>query len=198
MWWNGNDFQTWRNASDDAAVLAVARGIRSEDRAHIQTVQLDYFKSASLDDRRWKPVIGLDAAYTYYATYAEVLKEYEQKDFMPVFLSEAGYESEQNSPSISPGNPGVLRRQEYWSVLSGAAGQFYGNHYTWQFTDGWKQQPRHARERAGRVSREAVREPAMVPARAGSRAQDRHGRFWHVRVVRQRRIEQLRDHGRDA
>jgi Protein of unknown function (DUF4038)/Putative collagen-binding domain of a collagenase len=139
VWWNGNDFQTWSNASDDAVVLAVARGIRSEDRAHIQTVQLNYLKSASLDDRRWRPLIGLDAAYTYYPTYAEVLKEYDQKDFMPVFLSEAGYEFEQNSPSISPGNPAVLRRQEYWSVLSGAAGQFYGNHYTWRFADGWKQ-----------------------------------------------------------
>jgi len=139
VWWNGNDFQTWSNASDDAAVLAVARGIRSEDRTHIQTVQLDYLNSASLDDGRWRPVIGLDAAYTYFPTYAEVLKEYNRKDFMPVFLSEAGYEFEQNSPSISAGNPSVLRRQEYWSVLSGAAGQFYGNHYTWQFADGWKQ-----------------------------------------------------------
>jgi hypothetical protein len=139
VWWNGNDFQTWSNASDDAVVLAVARGIRSEDRAHIQTVQLNYLNSASLDDRRWRPLIGLDSVYTYYPTYAEVLKEYDQKNFMPVILSEAGYEFEQNIPSISPGTPAVLRRQEYWSVLSGAAGQFYGNHYTWQFADGWKQ-----------------------------------------------------------
>ena len=27
----------------------------------------------------------------------------------------------------------MLRRQEYWSILSGATGQLYGNHYTWQF-----------------------------------------------------------------
>ena len=32
----------------------------------------------------------------------------------------------------------TLRRQEYWSLLSGAAGQLYGNKYTWQFIDGWK------------------------------------------------------------
>jgi hypothetical protein len=139
VWWNGNDFQTWSNAADDAVVLAVARGIRSADRAHLQTVQLNYLESSSLDDRRWKPLVGLDAAYTYHPTYAEVLKEYNRKDFVPVFLSEAGYEFEQNLPSISPGNPNVLRRQEYWSVLSGATGQFYGDHYTWQFADGWKQ-----------------------------------------------------------
>ena len=32
-----------------------------------------------------------------------------------------------------------LRRQEYWSILAGACGQFYGNHYTWQFAEGWKE-----------------------------------------------------------
>ena len=40
---------------------------------------------------------------------------------------------------ISPGNPEILRRQEYWSILAGACGQFYGNHYTWQFAEGWKE-----------------------------------------------------------
>jgi Protein of unknown function (DUF4038)/Putative collagen-binding domain of a collagenase len=139
VWSNGNDFQTWRTASDDALVLAVAKGIRSVDRAHIQTIELDYFKSGSLDDSRWRSVIGLDAAYTYYPTYAEVLQEYNRKQFLPVFMVEAGYEFEQNNSSISKGDPPVLRRQEYWSVLSGATGQFYGNHYTWGFADGWKQ-----------------------------------------------------------
>ena len=41
VWFNGNDFQTWSNRSDDALVLAVAEGIRSVDPAHIQTVELD-------------------------------------------------------------------------------------------------------------------------------------------------------------
>jgi Protein of unknown function (DUF4038)/Putative collagen-binding domain of a collagenase len=139
VWMSGNDFQTWSKASDDAVVLAVARGIRSQDPTHIQTVELNYVNSASLDDVRWKAVIGLDAAYTYLPTYAEVLKEYNRKDFLPVFMVEAGYELEQNSSAISPGNPYVLRRQEYWSMLAGATGQFYGNHFTWQFADGWKQ-----------------------------------------------------------
>ncbi len=80
----------------------------------------------------------LDAAYTYYATYARVLREYDRKPHVPVYMAEAGYEFEQNSPSISKGDPPILRRQEYWSMLSGATGQFYGNHYTWQFADGWK------------------------------------------------------------
>ncbi len=138
VWWSGNDFQTWRNSSDDAVALAVAQGIASVDHAHMQTVQLDYLVSSSLDDARWRPLIDLDAAYTYSPTYAEVLKEYNRSRPMPVFMAEAGYEFEKNSSSISQGTPQILRRQEYWSILSGATGQFYGNHYTWPFADGWK------------------------------------------------------------
>jgi Protein of unknown function (DUF4038)/Putative collagen-binding domain of a collagenase len=139
IWMSGNDFQTWRNASDDAVVLAVAKGIRSADREHLQTVELDYLTSGSRDDLRWRSVTKLSAAYTYFPTYAQVLKEYNRRPAMPVFMIEAGYEFEQNSPSISKGDPEILRRQEYWSVLSGATGQFYGNHYTWPFADGWKE-----------------------------------------------------------
>ena len=139
VWWNGNDFETWQNKSDDADTLAVARGIRSTDPHALQTVELNYPESGSLDDTRWRSVIRLDGAYTYYATYAKVLAEYERKKFMPVYMQEAGYEFEQNASWISPGTPEVLRRQEYWSALSGAAGQFYGNHYTWEFATGWQQ-----------------------------------------------------------
>ena len=139
VWWHGNDFQTWKNPSDDAVVLAVARGIQSVDRNHLQTVLLDYFRSGSLDDARWRPLIKLDSAYTYFPTYAEVLKEYNRRNHIPVFMGEAGYEFEQLTGTISSGTPENLRRQEYWSILSGACGQFYGNHYTWQFAEGWKQ-----------------------------------------------------------
>jgi len=139
VWASGNDFQTWQNPSDDAVVLAVAKGIGSVDHVHLQTIELNYMVSASLDDPRWRSVVTLDSAYTYSPTYAEVLKEYDRSSFMPVDMIEAGYEFEQNLGSISYGNPDTLRRQEYWSMLAGATGQFYGNHYTWRFADGWKQ-----------------------------------------------------------
>src|SRR5207245_797721 len=32
----------------------------------------------------------------------------------------------------------ALRAQEYWVLLSGAAGQLYGNEYTWPFVPGWQ------------------------------------------------------------
>jgi hypothetical protein len=137
VWLNGNDFQSWHTAGDDALVLAVAKGIRSVDSSHLQTIELNYFESGSLDDARWRPLLGIDAAYTYMPTYARVVREYARSRPVPVVMIEAAYESEQIDTSISRGDPAILRRQEYWAMLSGAAGQFYGDHFTWQFIDGW-------------------------------------------------------------
>ncbi len=92
--------------------------------------------SGSLDDPRWQSVITLDAAYTYYPTYAQVLKEYNRSHFLPVVMAEARYEFEGNPPDY--GDPPMIRREAYWSMLSGAAGQFYGNHYTWPFAPDWQ------------------------------------------------------------
>ena len=79
VWAHGNDFQSWPTQSDDALVLAVANGIRSTDPQHMQTIELDYPDSGSLDDARWRSVVQLDAAYTYYPTYVRVLREYKRK-----------------------------------------------------------------------------------------------------------------------
>src|SRR5208282_728434 len=89
IWMYGNDFQTWANPADDAIVLSVAKGIRSVDPNHIHTTELNYLTSGSLDDARWEPFVELDGVYTYYPTYAQVLKEYNRSNFKPVFLVEA-------------------------------------------------------------------------------------------------------------
>src|SRR5262249_24086670 len=107
VWSSGNDFQSWSNPSDDAVVLAVAKGIQSVDPENLQTIELNYTVSASLDDPRWQPVVRLDAAYTYSPTYGEVLKEYNRKDVAPVFMVEASYEFEQDG-AVSPGTPDTL------------------------------------------------------------------------------------------
>jgi len=136
IWLHGNDFQSWRNPTDASLVRAVARGIRSIDKTHIHTVELDYHTSGSLDDPQWARLIELDAAYTYFPTYAQVLSEYNRPNFKPVLMVEGNYEFEQvfNSPGGSLSN---LRRQEYWAMLSGATGQLYGSAYSWQLNKGW-------------------------------------------------------------
>jgi putative cell wall-binding protein len=129
VWINGNDFQSWMSATDDADVTAIAQGIASSDPDHLQTVELDYPASTSLDDPRWAPVVSIDAAYTYFPTYDEVLKAYNQAP-VPTLMVEGNYEFE-NNVGTGPGTPFVLREQEYWTMTSGATGQLYGNHYTW-------------------------------------------------------------------
>lgn len=135
IWMHGNDFQSWQDASDDAVPQAVARGIKSADANHIHTVELNYLTSGSLDDPSWAPLIQLDAAYTYFPTYAQVLTEYNRPDFKPVFTVEAFYEFEHGADGGSTPN---LRRQEYWTMLSGATGQIYGSAYTWRLEKGWE------------------------------------------------------------
>jgi hypothetical protein len=137
VWMSGNDFQSWRTASDDAAASAVALGIKDVDTRHIHTVELDYNTSSSSDDPTWVSIVALDAAYTYYPTYAQVLKSYNRANPFPVFLVEGVYEFESNQQAHQA-TTATLRRQEYWTNLSGATGQLYGNHYTWTFASGWK------------------------------------------------------------
>ena len=136
VWMHGNDFQTWQNAGDDAVVQAVARGIHDTDDRHVHTVELDYQVSGSLDDPTWAPLIELNASYTYFPTYAQVLTDYDRPNALPTFLVESNYEFEHNAADL--GTPQILRRQAYWALLSGAAGHLYGNRYTWPFVDGWQ------------------------------------------------------------
>jgi hypothetical protein len=136
VWMSGNDFQTWSNRTDDALVQAVALGIKDNDRRHIHTVELNYLLSGSLEDSSWAPIIGLNAVYTYYPTYAKVLQEYNRANYLPVFMVEANYEFESLRGYLT--TPEILRRQEYWTMLSGATGQLYGNLYTWTFSTGWQ------------------------------------------------------------
>jgi hypothetical protein len=137
IWLSGNDFQDWRTAANDAVVTSVALGIKDVDTRHIHTVELDFLNSASTDDPNWVPIISLNAAYTYFPTYAEVLSNYNQPGPLPAFLIEGVYEFESNAQPQTA-SPSTLRRQIYWTNLSGGTGQIYGNHYTWTFTSGWQ------------------------------------------------------------
>jgi hypothetical protein len=137
-WLNGNDFHGWQKESDDALVRAVAKGIKSVDPGHIQTVEFDPPFGSSLEDPSWAAIIAINGAYVYGPTYLQVLHNYNQIPVMPVFLMEAHYELEDVGHTPDFGTPLVLRREEYWAMLSGAKGQFYGNKYTWSFKDGWQ------------------------------------------------------------
>jgi hypothetical protein len=136
IWMSGNDFQSWRNPSDNRLVRAVMQGLASADANHIQTIELDYYVSASMEDGALRPLLGLDAVYTYRPTYAEELTEYRRTEVRPTFLVEANYEFEQNG-GTDGGSTENLRRQEYWTALSGTTGQLYGSAYSWRLQGDW-------------------------------------------------------------
>ncbi len=137
VWMSGNDFGTWNKSVDDAAVTAVARGIQVTDTRHIHTAELGGSFGLSTDDTNWASIVSINAAYTYFPTYAEVLNGYNRASVMPVFLVEACYDFESLGQE-HVATPSTLRREEYWANLSGATGLIYGNHYTWTFAAGWQ------------------------------------------------------------
>ena len=132
IWMSGSDFQTWRTEADNAVVKAVAEGIKETDSRHIHTLELNYYVSSSLDNTAWSDIVTLNAAYTYYPAYAEVLECYGRNPAVPVFLIESDYEGENGADEER------LRRQEYWSLLSGACGYVFGNSHVWPISSGWQ------------------------------------------------------------
>jgi Protein of unknown function (DUF4038)/Putative collagen-binding domain of a collagenase len=138
-WINGNDFNLWTVPKDDDLVQAVSRGIRSVAPNQLQTVELHVRTSSSFDDPRWIPLIELNGTYTYSPTYIQMLHGYNQKPVAPEIMIEAHYDWEDVGTPPDFGTPYVLRKEDYWTTLTGGIGQFYGNKYTWSFADGWKE-----------------------------------------------------------
>jgi hypothetical protein len=138
VWLHGDDFNTWQTPDDDALVQAVAKAIKSADPRALQTVELNVFTSSSLDDPTWASIISLNSTYTYSPTYIQMLHSYNQTPVMPTYLVEGHYDLEKVGEPTDYGTPWVLRRQGYWTMLSGGTGQLYGNAYTWPFISGWK------------------------------------------------------------
>lgn len=136
VWLNGNDFRTWQNSRDDDVVRAVAQGIKSADPDALQTIEFNPPWGSSFDDRTWVPIVSLNSTYVYGPTYVQILQSYNQKPIAPTYLLESHYDLERVGHDY--GTPQVLRRQEYWTMLSGGKGQIYGNAYTWTFMPGWQ------------------------------------------------------------
>ena len=136
IWMFGNDYGDWENI--DPYLVALSKGLRAADPKKLQTIELNP-SNTSFDDPTWPPLIELASAYAYAPTYEVVLRAYNAEPTTPVFMVEANYEFENNDKG-PPTSDETLRRQEYWTMLSGATGQLYGNKYTWGFEDdSWKE-----------------------------------------------------------
>jgi hypothetical protein len=137
IWMLGNDYGDWPKY--DEYVMALSKGIRDADPAKLQTVEFAPPVSKSHDNEKWLPLINLDAAYSYTPTYDIVRQAYTAEPTMPTFMVEANYEFENNTGGPETTDV-TMRRQEWWTMTSGATGQLYGNKWTWGFEDGdWKE-----------------------------------------------------------
>lgn len=136
---------TWIAGGDHKATpqtMACAEGIASVDSTRLHTFHGDpgFSSLDQLPDANW---LTLNMIYTYYpALIGERLRQYQvyalffhlwqKKSAMPVVMGESAYEFERDETTQ------FLRRQAYWSLLSGASGHFFGNRDIWRMEKNWK------------------------------------------------------------
>jgi len=122
VWTYGGDW----NPPDSSALRAIAEGIREFDTralgsAHCGngTAAIEYWGAES-----W---LNVNNVYTSGPVYSDALRQYQRPEQMPFFLIESIYENEHDVTIRQ------IRTQAYHALLSGAAGQVFGNHPIWHF-----------------------------------------------------------------
>ncbi len=119
---------------------ALAEGIKVKDPAIFQTYHLGSGNSSRDDiSDSWH---NLNATYSYFPNHGNKdphiydlsKSDYQDSPAMPFFMIESLYEGTNSSFSNHEGNPGqdnappfFVRRQAYWSILSGSTGHIYGS-----------------------------------------------------------------------
>jgi len=132
IWVSGGD----HNETPES--IAFAEGIASVDTTHLHTYHTDaaYTSTERLPRAKW---LSLSCIYTYfpdlnigeYHVYGQIYNEKLRNNRMPYIMSESAYEYERNETTQT------LRRQAYWSLLSGASGHFFGNRDLWEMNKNW-------------------------------------------------------------
>jgi hypothetical protein len=122
IWLHGADY----NPPDRSLVTAIAEGIREFDIQRLHTAQCEP-DTSPIEYWRGQDWLNVNTVYTYGPVSSAALKEYTRAEGMPFFLIESAYENERNATDQR------LRTQAYHAVLSGAAGQIFGNNPIWHF-----------------------------------------------------------------
>ena len=133
VWLQGGDY----NPPDKNLVNAIAEGIREFDSNHLHTVHCAPETSA-LDYYASEPWLNINNTYTYTNLLGKLRTDYSRTPTMPFFLLETIYEGIAPDHPERVGTPQDIRRQAYWSIFTGACGQFMGNYPLWRFSSGWQ------------------------------------------------------------
>jgi hypothetical protein len=107
-------------------VRAIADGIREFDTNALHTAHCAP-ETAAIEYWKGEPWLQVNNVYTYKAVYSSALTQHARPEQMPFFLLESAYENEHRATELR------IRVQAYQAVLSGAAGQIYGNNPIWHF-----------------------------------------------------------------
>lgn len=105
---------------------------------------------SSTDMFQYAPWLGFSFIYTYWRekpnewtvhdlmphVYEAALREYTKSDIMPFVLGESQYEGSGKIDN-DMGEPQIIRRQAYWTLLCGGAGDAYGSDL-WNFPANWR------------------------------------------------------------
>jgi len=138
VWMAGGDYNGYDNAVN-GEFQNMLSGIRSTGDKRLFSIQLNN-ETLSTDVSTYEPLANWNFAYTYTTTYQKILRSYNRtpsvRDPRPVIFGEGNYEGEDNYGGPATTNE-TLRRQQLWSLTSGAAGEFTGSQ-DWQFSTGWQ------------------------------------------------------------
>lgn len=126
IWLIGGDTDPVANDLTEKMREFVA-GIREFDKTHLFTSH-NGPEQAAIEVWPSETWFNLNNIYTHNNTYPLALVQFNRAGAKPFFLIETYYENERASTSLS------LRRQAYWTVLSGGiAGHIFGNCPIWHF-----------------------------------------------------------------
>jgi chitodextrinase len=138
IWMAGGDYNGYDSAVNTEFTNMLS-GIRAAGSNRPFSIQLNS-ETLSTDVATYEPLTNWNFAYTYSITYQKILKSYDRavstRDPRPVVFGEGNYEGEDLYGGPATTNE-TLRRQQLWSLTSGAAGEVAGSQ-DWQFLAGWE------------------------------------------------------------
>jgi hypothetical protein len=142
---------------DRESLLAFIEGLYETAPRHQLITYHASASHSSTDLFQFAPWLGFSFVYTYWRekpndwvigelqphVYEAALREWSKSEVMPFVLGESQYEGSGIEKDNDMGTPQIVRRQAYWTMLSGGAGHAYGSDI-WYFPSNWREIMRYA------------------------------------------------------